>query len=157
MTDRNALKVNEACADRAEVAALAVTRFIAAGYMTGDAACWDAAYSCAESVVGIVDGPRLVAAMSGLMRALEVERREPWTFMPASCCRVTGDEALLLTALQAARANAGDRKRELVNRLTNSDDAPRLTLALTAAAALLDDCSPPAGFPGRAPASQRFH
>ena len=32
--------VAEACADEAQVLALAITRFIAAGYMTQDVACW---------------------------------------------------------------------------------------------------------------------
>jgi hypothetical protein len=38
-------KLTEVCTDEAEVLALTITRFIAAGYMTQDVACWDAGIS----------------------------------------------------------------------------------------------------------------
>src|SRR5215217_5041437 len=91
--------VAEACANEAQVLALSVTRFIAAGYMTQDVACWDAGCQRAGEVLGPVNAPRLVAAMIGVMRALRAERKQPWQFMPATCCRVTRDEISLLRAL----------------------------------------------------------
>jgi hypothetical protein len=41
-------RVADACRDEAEILALSVARFVAAGYMTGDIACWDAAFNGAE-------------------------------------------------------------------------------------------------------------
>ncbi len=131
-----------ACADQAEVLALSVTRFIAAGYMTADAACWDAAHACAEEVLGVADGPKLVAAFAGVMRAIKVERLEPWSFMPASCCRITENEEDLLSALQFARRHERHALHEAVLNLTGAEAAPRLTAALEAAAATLDDIAP---------------
>src|SRR3954451_12752029 len=96
--------VSEACAHEAQVLALSLTRFIAAGYMTQDVACWDAGCQCAEEALGPAHAPRLVAALIGVMRAL---RSEPQG--PASSCRqparvLTGGGAapLLTDALQAA-------------------------------------------------------
>src|SRR3954451_685771 len=97
--------VAEACANEAQVLALAITRFIAAGYMTQDVACWDAGCQCAEEALGPAHAPRLVAAMIGVMRALRTERKQPWQFMPATCCRVTRDEIDLLRALSHARGS----------------------------------------------------
>src|SRR3954470_19061622 len=70
--------VSEACAHEAQVLALSITRFIAAGYMTQDVACWDAGCQCAEEVLGPAHAPRLVAALIGVMRALRTERKQPW-------------------------------------------------------------------------------
>src|SRR3954454_3266186 len=84
--------VSEACAHEAQVLALSITRFIAAGYMTQDVACWDAGCQCAEEVLEPVEAHRLVAAIIGVMRALRSERQQPWQFMPATCSRVTRDE-----------------------------------------------------------------
>ena len=52
---------------RAAGSCAAQNRFVAAGYMTGDVACWDAAYDGAERVLGEVEGPAgflLVAPVS---------------------------------------------------------------------------------------------
>lgn len=38
-------KVADACADEAEVLALATLRMVVASYSTGDVACWDMAYA----------------------------------------------------------------------------------------------------------------
>ena len=97
--------VAEVCAHEAQVLALSITRFIAAGYMTQDVACWDAACQCAEEVLGPAHAPRLVAALIGVMRALRTERKQPWQFMTATCCRVTRDEIDLLRALSHARGS----------------------------------------------------
>src|SRR3954468_1112265 len=50
--------VAEVCADEAQMLALSITRFIAAGYMTQDVACWDAGRQCAEEVLGPAHAPR---------------------------------------------------------------------------------------------------
>jgi hypothetical protein len=131
-----------ACADQAEVLALSVTRFIAAGYMTADAACWDAAHACAEEVLGVAAGPKLVAAFAGVMRAIRVERLEPWSFMPASCCRITENEGELVLALQFARRDERRALYEAALKLTGVEAAPRLVAALEAAAATLDEIAP---------------
>lgn len=129
------------CADQAEVLALAVTRFIAAGYMTADAACWDAAHACAEEALGLSHGPRLVAAFACVMRAVKAERAAAWTFMPAPCCRITPDEADLIAALQDARRRDRPALCTACLRVTGTA-APRLAAALEAAAATLDDLAP---------------
>ena len=41
-------RIRDVCADESEVLALAIARFVRAGYMTADVACWDAAYDAAE-------------------------------------------------------------------------------------------------------------
>jgi hypothetical protein len=135
-------KITEVCTDQAEVLALAVTRFIAAGYMTQDVSCWDAGHQCAEEALGYVDGPRLVAAMAGVMRALRVERHGPWQFMPATCCRVTQDEVTLLTALAQARIADPSTLATSMRVLSGRDEAPRLTAALKAAAETLQSLGP---------------
>jgi hypothetical protein len=142
MFDPNWSRLDETCSDGADVIAMAVSRFIAAASMTGDAACWDAAHACAEDVLGPLEGARVVAAMASVMRALKVERAKPWAFMPASCCRLTADERDLVTALQAARQERGDDLRETAGRLTDLANAARLIQALRAAAALLNNLAP---------------
>src|SRR4051794_3525225 len=82
----------EVCTDEMQVLALSITRFIATGYMTQHVTCWDAECQCAEDVLGPMNGPRLVAALIGVMRARQTERQQPWQFKPATCCRVTRDE-----------------------------------------------------------------
>ena len=138
--------VAEACADEAQVLALAITRFIAAGYMTQDVACWDAGCQCAEEVLGPGTAPCLVATMIGLMRALRAERKHPWQFMPATCCRVTRDEISLLSALDHAQGPDQGGLAAATRVLTGLDEAPRLTAALKAAAEMLESVRPmPAG------------
>ena len=128
----------ETCTDEAEVLALAVIRFIAAGYMTGDVACWDAGHACAEEMLGPAEGPRLVATMASVMRALRAEREQPWQFMPATCCRVTRDEASLIQAFGLARRGKHDALTAASARITGRPTAPRLAAALVIAAEMLD-------------------
>lgn len=118
-------KLREVCADEGEIFALAISRFVAAGYMTGDVACWDAAHDRAEQKLGLIEGPRLVASLAAVMRALRSERSEPWHFMPASCCRVTGDETELLGLIALARRSDQDGVLSAAARLAGSP-APRL-------------------------------
>jgi hypothetical protein len=142
MTSRNRPLLTAVCADQAEVLALSLTRFIAAGSMTADAACWDAAHACAEECLGWVAGPRLVAALAGVMRAIQVERQAPWSFMPASCCRITDDEADLIAALQRARRLDRHALGEVSRRVAGTEAAPRLVAALEAAAETLEAAAP---------------
>jgi len=51
--------IAETCAHEAQVLALSITRFIAAGYMTQDVACWDAGCQRAEEVLGPANAPGL--------------------------------------------------------------------------------------------------
>jgi hypothetical protein len=155
MSDRP--RIDEACRDSAEVLTLSISRFIAAAYMTGDAACWDAAFACAEEVLGPADSPRVVGAVAGVMRALKVERLEPWSFMPASCCRVTENECDLIAALQFARRGESSAVEEAACRLTGINDAPRLSIAIIAAASLLDGLGAVMDRPSGARPSARLH
>lgn len=148
--------LQEACADRAEVLALSVSRFIAAGALTGDAACWDAAHDCAEALLGPVEGPHLVAAMAAVMRAIRAERLGEWRFMPATCCRLTPDEAALARAFGVARRGRPCAIAEAAQVLAGDREAPRLAACLEVAAAMLDGVelalgrSPDPGRPGLA-------
>ncbi|MFD2181216.1 hypothetical protein [Rhodoplanes azumiensis] len=92
------------CGDAGEQLALALVRYVCAGYMTASADCWDAAYACAEHAFGPIDGPSFVGRAGALVRALRTERRGGFAFFPASCAQVSGDEAELLGLVQAARA-----------------------------------------------------
>lgn len=85
-------KIEDVCQDEIEMLAISVGRFVIAGYATGDVACWDAGHDRAETSLGLIDGPRLVASMAAVIRALRAERDKPWRFMPANCCRLTPDE-----------------------------------------------------------------
>lgn len=114
--------VRDACKDDATVLALSVIRSIAAGYMTGDVACWDAGFEGAERILGEVDGARFVAAMATLVRAIRRERQGDFSFLPATCCRVTADESDLLDLLQAG----SNRLEEASRAFARCDDAPRL-------------------------------
>jgi hypothetical protein len=130
--------VAAACADDAEILALSIIRFVAAGYMTGDIACWDAAYNSAEELLGAADGAQFVASMVCVMRAIRAERQDDWRFMPAPCCRVTDDERQLLRLLSQGRQGSWNGVRDQAALLTGTDDAPRLGLAVRIAAQTLD-------------------
>lgn len=131
-------RVSEACRDEAEILALSVTRFVAAGYMTGDVACWEAAFSGAEELLGSHEGGRFVAGMVGIVRALRAEHQGDWSFMPASCCRLTGHECALVALIGRGRIGAWDEVAQEAAVLAGRDNAPRLTAAVRAAAESLD-------------------
>lgn len=135
--------LTEAGADDVTVLALTAMRLLAAGYASGDVACWDAAHDGAERMLGPRDGQRLVAGMTGVMRAIRTERLAGWTFMPACCGRVTSDEHDLIRALALARAG---RRRDLAvtaGRIAGiSRGSTRLLPALRIMAELLDQLAP---------------
>lgn len=133
--------VTDVCTHDAAVLALSVARFVAAGYMTGDVACWDAAYDGAEQVLGEARGQRFVAAMTGIMRALRRERAADWTFMPASCCRVTVPEQDLVRLIELARSGSREAVAVAAGRLAGGP-ASRLTAAVMVAADLLTALGP---------------
>ncbi|XYD11811.1 hypothetical protein R1A27_32025 (plasmid) [Methylobacterium sp. NMS12] len=116
--------VRDICADDISILALSLVRFVAAGYTTGDVACWETAYDIAESALGDTDGPIFVAAMAGIMRAIRAERSEDWRFMPASCCRVTSAEEQLVRLFAAARAGEAGRLAQAARAITGVGEAP---------------------------------
>jgi len=136
--------VAEVCADEAQMLALSITRFLAAGYMTQDVACWDAGCQCAEEVLGPGTAPCLVTTMIGLMRALRAERKHPWQFMPATCCRVTADEEHLVALLRRAREARWAEVDARAASLAGVPAAPRLASAVRFAADALGLCAQPA-------------
>lgn len=145
-------RVGEACRDEAEILALSVARFVAAGYMTGDIACWDAAFNGAEELLGSSEGGRFVAGMVGIVRALRVERDGDWSFMPASCCRLTGHECALVALIGRGRRGAWDEVAQQAAALAGRETAPRLAAAVRAAAGTIDAAAlrlaPPSPRPG---------
>jgi hypothetical protein len=126
--------VAETCADEGELLALSITRFIAAGYMTGDVACWDAAHNSAEDILGPTAGSQFVAAMATLMRAIRTERQTDWRFLPAPCCRVTDDEFRLVRLIALAGRRRWDEVRREAAVLAHTKDAPRISRAVQAVA-----------------------
>jgi hypothetical protein len=132
--DQQISRIADICADDAVVLALSILRFVAAGYMTSDVACWDAAYDAAERILGPVEGPQLVAAMTGIMRAIRQERGGDWAFMPATCCRATDDEYQLIVLIGCARRSLQADVREQAKALTRGQSALNLCASVTAAA-----------------------
>ena len=131
--------VMDVCADPAEALALSIIRFLAAGYTTGDVACWDAAYSGAEHLLGPVSGGRLVASLTALVQALRAERGGAWTFMPVACCRVTVDEQAIIDLIGAARTGDNPAIGRAAAALALRDDAPAIAAAAQHAATIIDD------------------
>jgi hypothetical protein len=133
----NLPKVQDVCQDEIEELAISIGRFIIAGYVTGDVACWDAGHDRAEAMLGFIDGPRLVASMAAVIRALRGERGKPWHFMPANCCRLTLDEIDLIELLAAGRLGDRDAVVEGAIRLTGSRSVARLVTAALSAGEVL--------------------
>jgi hypothetical protein len=134
LSDRAALqRVIDVCGDEAEILALSVARFVAAGYMTSDVACWNAAFDGAEQLLGPAEGCRFVACVVAIIRALRAEREEDWSFMPASCCRVTGHEGALVYLINRGRRRLWADLEEAAAEITGRDAAPRLVAAVRAA------------------------
>lgn len=131
-------RVADVCGDEADILALSVARFVAAGYMTSDVACWNAAFDGAEQLLGAAEGCRFVACVVAIVRALRVERDDDWSFMPASCCRLTGHECALVALIGRGRRGAWDEVAHEAAALAGREKAPRLTAAICAAAESLD-------------------
>lgn len=88
--------------NRSEVLAMTVGRFILAGQLHGDGACFEAAYEVAESVLDMSEAVDVVARVTCVVRSIRRERTGNFHFLPPNCCRLTPDEVNLLVALQAA-------------------------------------------------------
>jgi hypothetical protein len=133
--------VAKVCNDDAEVLALSILRFVAAGYLTSDVACWDAAHDGAERLLGTVAGPQMVALMTGIMRAIRREREGDWRFMPAPCCRVTEDEQRLIELIALARSGCRKDLETGAAVLMRRETAPGLSDAVWAASSMLSSTS----------------
>ncbi|MGH1588899.1 hypothetical protein ACRBEV_11660 [Methylobacterium phyllosphaerae] len=131
-------RVAEVCGDEADILALSVARFVAAGYMTSDVACWNAAFDGAEQLLGPAEGCQFVACMVAIVRALRAERDCDWSFMPASCCRVTGHECALVNLINRGRQRLWTDLDAAAAEITGQDAAPRLVAAVRAAVGPLD-------------------
>lgn len=150
-------KVAEVCGDDAEVLALSVARFVAAGYMTRDIACWDAAFDGAETLLGAEAGGRFVAGIVGVVRALRVERSDDWAFMPATCCRLTGHECALVGLIGRGRRRLWDEVDRGAAEITGQPEAPRLVAALRAAVGPIDAAAEHLGVATRRPGGAALH
>ncbi|MEE7490449.1 hypothetical protein [Methylobacterium oryzae] len=131
-------RVADVCGDAADILALSVARFVAAGYMTSDVACWNAAFDGAEELLGPTEGSRFVACVVAIIRALRAERDGDWSFMPASCCRVTGHECALVKLINRGRQRLWADLEAAAAEITGQDAAPRLVAAVRAAVGPLD-------------------
>ncbi|WP_375462730.1 hypothetical protein [uncultured Methylobacterium sp.] len=133
--------VSEVCGDDAEVLALSVARFVAAGYITSDVARWDAAFDGAERLLGAAEGGRFVSCVVGIVRALRSERDAEWSFMPATCCRLTGHECALVGLIGHGRRRLWDEVGLGAAAITGRDAAPRLVAAVRNAVAAIDSAA----------------
>ena len=150
-------RVAEVCGDDAEVLALSVARFVAAGYTTRDIACWDAAFDGAETLLGPEAGGRFVAGIVGVVRALRAEREDDGSFMPASCCRLTGHECALVGLIGRGRRRLWDEVGRDAAALTGRPEAPRLVAALRAAVGPIDEAAGHLAVPARRPNRAALH
>jgi len=127
-------RLAQSCGSDGEILAITVMRLLAAGYMTGDAEAWDAAHDGAERLLGAREGARFVADLTCLMRAIRRERPAPLLFLPAACCRISGDERALLAMICAE----GDASARAAASFAGRPHAPRLAEAAGMAAEALD-------------------
>ncbi len=133
--------IADACADEAEVLALWVIRMVAAGYATGDVACWDAAYAGAGEVLEPGPAGALVAHLTMLVRTVRDARPRGESFLPATCCRVTHHEAAFLKLLSASRRNDEPTVADAGSALTGGAMTPRLHGAANVAARATDEAA----------------
>lgn len=150
-------RVAEVCGDDAEVLALSVARFVAAGYMTRDIACWDAAFDGAETLLGAEAGGRFVSGIVGVVRALRAERADDGPFMPATCCRLTGHECALVGLIGRGRRRLWGEVERGAAAITGRPEAPRLVAALRAAVGPIDEAAGRLGASKRRPVGAALH
>lgn len=134
-------RVTDACADDAEVLALSTLRMIAAGYSTGDVACWDMAYAGAERLLRPEIAGRLVASVTTLVRAVRAERPQAWSFMPVTCCRVTGDEATIVRLMTVSRGGDPLAITAAASDVTGRDASSCLETAARIVAQVLEEAA----------------
>jgi hypothetical protein len=85
-----------------EALAISLLRFIFAGQLHGDGACYEAAHHAAETALDFPEATELVVRVTCLVRAMKCERSDEFQFLPPNCCRITRDEQSFLHALRAA-------------------------------------------------------
>jgi hypothetical protein len=88
--------------DKQSALLLSLVRFIGAAYATGDAECWEAAHQCAEDAAGANDGPIFVARAASLVRTIRRCTARDFVYWPASCVRLSNDEASLMILIESA-------------------------------------------------------
>lgn len=135
---RHMCPISEICSDDADKLALSVLRYVAAGYLTGDVACWEAAHDAAERILGPVEGADFVASMTGIVRAIRREREGEWRFMPATCCRATADECDLIELIGCARRTGLAEIHAKAEIVTGGRPASCLCASVAAAAGRLN-------------------
>jgi hypothetical protein len=77
-------------------------RYIGAAYATGDACCWEAAYSCVDHAPEGIDGALFVARAASLVRAIRCNRACEFCYLPSSCRRLSLDEAKLMALIEGS-------------------------------------------------------
>ena len=116
---------------------LDVFRCICEVYSTGYAQPWEFAMRTAESYLGAVEGPLLVARVTALLRALKCERNGGLCYLSVGCQHVSPDELTIAGILKSTRVKdeaAFERGIDLA--LAHSSAGARTRLAVRALAAL---------------------
>jgi hypothetical protein len=116
---------------------LDVFRCICEVYSTGYAQPWEFAMRTAESYLGSVEGPLLVARVTALLRALKCERNSGLCYLSVGCQHVSPDELTIAGILKSTRVKdeaAFERGIDLA--LAHSNAGARTRLAVRALAAL---------------------
>jgi len=82
---------------------LDVLRCVCDVYATASAQAWEIAVKFAETQLGPVDGPLLVARVTAFLRAMRTERRIGFSYLSVGCQHVSPDELTVTGLLKAAR------------------------------------------------------
>jgi hypothetical protein len=130
-TGRHIRDVDDLGLQACERSVLKSFRHICLGYASHSARGWDAAFDESEKTFGCTDGPLVTARLAALIRAVRVERSEPFDFLSPHCqsCakRLSASEWVLFSLVKAARLHDSQGLIRSAVELTKSSE-PRLTI-----------------------------
>jgi hypothetical protein len=116
---------------------LDVFRCICEVYSTGYSQPWEFAMRAAESYLGAVEGPLLVARVTALLRALKCERNGGLCYLSVGCQHVSPDELTIAGILKSTRVkDEAAFERGLALALAHASAGARTRLAVRALATL---------------------
>ena len=116
---------------------LDVFRCICEVYSTGYSQPWEFAMRAAESYLGAVEGPLLVARVTALLRALKCERNGSLCYLSVGCQHVSPDELTIAGILKSTRVkDEAAFERGLALALAHASAGARTRLAVRALATL---------------------
>jgi hypothetical protein len=103
---------------------------------------WAALHARADRRFGRQAGPLILGATSGLIRALKLEKPEPFYFVSPGCAtcreRLCEDEYLVLCAIVSCRCEDTEEMHLAIGQLTQGRAGTRLVQAVQSLAALIN-------------------